>query len=162
MSSLVTIHFTLLSILHGLRGRVACEAYHNKIATGAIYLMGSCRHNFGAHNGVHNDGSRDRAQVVHKVCTTLSSNPISTSVRTDCTHTCNITHRAFTMGVNEPYVSLSLHLNSHRDCSSQRSLYSFSAVQIFTSGLDTRQKRISESTLNFVYLFMVCSTHTNS
>ena len=117
-----------------------------------------------AHTMVCDMMGPDRAQVVHKNVhdIELESHLYKCMHRPNCTHTCNNTHRAFTMGVNEPYVSLSSHLNSLRDCSSQRSLYSFSAVQIFTSGLDTRQKRISESTLNFVYLFMVCSTHTNS
>ena len=114
--------------------------------------MGSCRHNLGAHNSVHFMMGLSCAYVAHYLCTIHSTASHLAQVCTQTVHTCNNTiGLSQWVWINPTF--LCLHIKSTQSMQLQKSLYSFSAV-------DIHWERISESTLNFVYLSQVNSNPT--
>ena len=114
--------------------------------------MRCCRHTLGALNSVHFMMGLSCAYVAHNLCTIWHRFPSLAGVHTDCTHL-QQHNRAFTMGVNKPYPSLSSHLKIYAEHAAPKEL-----VFILCSTL--HWEKISESTLNFVYLSQVNNTHT--
>ena len=100
----VTIHFTLLPILYGLRGRVACEAHHSR-----LLLAPSIRWDLAATIWAHTMVCIScRVWVAHISRIICAQNGTTSRLFYKCAHrlyTLATTHRAFTMGVNKPYSS---------------------------------------------------------
>ena len=100
----VTIHFTLLPIIYGLRGRVACEAHHSR-----LLLAPSIRWDLAATIWAHTMVCIScRVRVAHISRIICAQNGTTSRLSYKCVHrlyTRTTTHRAFTMGVNKPYSS---------------------------------------------------------
>ena len=113
--------------------------------------MGSCRHNLGAHNSVHFImvwvAHMSRIICAHKMAPLPVSHRCAHRLRTFATK-----HRAFTMGVNRPWPSLFSHLKIYSKHAALKELVFILCSVNPTAKFDTCWERISESTLNFVYL----------
>ena len=139
---------------------VVCEAHHNTLPLAPFIKWDLAAKSSGAHNSVHSLMGLDRAHGVHNLCTIWVRIPSQSSVHTDCIHL-QQHNRAFTMGVNKPYPSLSSHLNSHQRMQLLQSLYSFSAVWIPQRNLIHVEKGF-QSPLWSLYTFLLATVLTDT
>ena len=122
----VTIHFTLLPILYGLRGRVACEAHHNWLLL-APSIRWDLAATIWAHTIVCISWWVWVAHMSRIICAQYSTASHLAQVCTQTVHTCN-NAIGLSQWVWINPIFLCLHIKSTQSMQLQKNLYSFSAV----------------------------------